>query len=572
VKVLHLLWTYAQGGGQRVALSIAEGFPGSAIAAFEGDGSAFLPIREEFDIPYHLVSDQRCIVRIMEEYGYDILHIHWWKNEGWQERLPLDNLERFKFPVVVTMHEMSTFPFPCKNLITITPIQKSIQKFPSQVIKNGFDLDSFRFNRNYCPTRLCAGFVSRLDQKLHRDCMSQLKRAIQRTSCSLTIVGDGTLRDRMFRESQVLGMSLNWQGNRWDIDEALKGIDIFVYPTAADVLPTVIIEAMASGIPVVAPPVGDIPLLLADGRGCCVEYESFRQAVTELSNSTSLRRTMGEKAQEYAFANYSHSAMLEEYRKLYSKLLGQEVPVYIKPEPAPIPAIEDVKLSIVIPTYKRPELALRAAKAALAQDLPNLEVIVVNDGDHISDYSELKNLKGIKYIESETNGGLSASRNVGIKAATGDYIGFCDDDDFWYPFFGKHLLRDILDKRADIGYGMGFEMSEGRKVKLNSFYPFSREKLLRHNYIVVSGTIVRGDLMREELFDEKLHQDGYIGPEDWELWLRLSQKKCKFTRSKVVGLIYNPSAPDRLTTKAWNTQAMQKGYSYINQKLGISIG
>jgi hypothetical protein len=129
-----------------------------------------------------------------------------------------------------------------------------------------------------------------------------------------------------------------------------------------------------------------------------------------------------------------------------------------------------------------------------------------------------------------------------------------------------------LDKGADVGYGMGFEMSEGRKVKLNSFYPFSREKLLRHNYIVVSGTIVRGDLMREELFDEKLHQDGYIGPEDWELWLRLSQKKCKFIRSKVVGLIYNPSAPDRLTTKAWNTQAMQKGYSYINQKLGISIG
>jgi len=281
---------------------------------------------------------------------------------------------------------------------------------------------------------------------------------------------------------------------------------------------------------------------------------------------------MGEKAQEYAFANYSHSAMLEEYRKLYSRLLGQEVPVYIKPEPEPIPALEDVKLSIVIPTYKRPELALRAAKAALAQDIPNLEVIVVNDGDHVSDYSELKNLKGIKYIESETNGGLSASRNVGIKAATGDYIGFCDDDDFWYPFFGKHLLRDILDKRADVGYGMGFEMSEGRKVKLNSFYPFSREKLLRHNYIVVSGTIVRGDLMREELFDEKLHQDGYIGPEDWELWLRLSQKRYKFIRSKVVGLIYNPSAPDRLTAKAWNTQAMQRGYAYINQKLGISIG
>jgi glycosyltransferase involved in cell wall biosynthesis len=565
------MWTYAQGGAQRVALSIAEGFPGSGVAALEGDGSAFLPLREEYDIPYYMVTGENEIVQIMEKQGYDILHIHWWHNDGWQRVLDLNQIDRFDFPVVITMHEMSKFPHMCDNLIAITPIQKSIQEFPCRIIKNGFNLDGFRFQRNYSPPRLCAGFVSRLDQKLHRDSMAILKKATKTTSCSLTVVGDGTLKSRMVQEAHSLSMSVNWQGNRWDVNEALKGIDIFVYPTNADVLPTVIIEAMASGIPVVAPPIGDIPILLADGRGYCVEFERFKSAVVELTNSTALRRQMGAKAQEFAFANYSHESMLTQYGKLYSSLLGREIKPVKKPEPAPKPDLDTLKMSIVIPTYKRPELALRAAKAALAQNIPNVEVIVVNDGDHESDYSEVKKL-GVKYIEHEVNSGLSAARNTGIKASTGDYVGFCDDDDYWYPFFAKHMLLDMVTKRADVAYGTGFEMADGRKVKMNSFYPFSREKLLRHNYIVVSGTVIRGAVIREELFDEELHKNGYVGPEDWELWLRLSQKGFRFIRSKVVGLVYNPSAPDRLTAKAWNTQAMQRGYAYINHKLGLSIG
>ena len=95
------------------------------------------------------------------------------------------------------------------------------------------------------------------------------------------------------------------------------------------------------------------------------------------------------------------------------------------------------KVTVVIPTYKRPDRVTRAVESALNQSVEDIEVIVVDDNGKDSDYAsdtkkflqEYIDAGKIIYLQNEFNSGGSCSRNNGLKIATGEYITFLDDDD-----------------------------------------------------------------------------------------------------------------------------------------------
>ena len=92
-------------------------------------------------------------------------------------------------------------------------------------------------------------------------------------------------------------------------------------------------------------------------------------------------------------------------------------------------------VSVVIPTYKRPEMLSRAIHSVLKQTYSPLEIIVVDDNgtdsdEHLKTLGVVeKYLNQIVYIVHEKNKGGSAARNSGWRAAHGEYITFLDDDD-----------------------------------------------------------------------------------------------------------------------------------------------
>ena len=93
-------------------------------------------------------------------------------------------------------------------------------------------------------------------------------------------------------------------------------------------------------------------------------------------------------------------------------------------------------VSIILPTYNRPRLLRRALWCIEEQTFTDYEVIVVNDaGDWEMEYwaKEYGGVQNFTFINHSKNEGLSASRNTGIKAATGKYITYQDDDDIWFP-------------------------------------------------------------------------------------------------------------------------------------------
>ena len=118
------------------------------------------------------------------------------------------------------------------------------------------------------------------------------------------------------------------------------------------------------------------------------------------------------------------------------------------------------KISIVVPAYNIAEYLPRCLDSILDQTYTNIEVIVVNDGskdnteDVIKEYCQKDSR--IKLI-SKINEGVTKARLTGMKAATGQWLGFVDGDDFIEPEMYETLLSNALKYEADISH-CGYQM------------------------------------------------------------------------------------------------------------------
>ena len=89
------------------------------------------------------------------------------------------------------------------------------------------------------------------------------------------------------------------------------------------------------------------------------------------------------------------------------------------------------KVSVVIPTYNRSVDVVRAIRSALAQTLLPHQILVIDDGSIDETQEAVRSQPPpVVYLKKE-NGGVSSARNLGLQHVTGDYICFCDSDDYW---------------------------------------------------------------------------------------------------------------------------------------------
>lgn len=96
-----------------------------------------------------------------------------------------------------------------------------------------------------------------------------------------------------------------------------------------------------------------------------------------------------------------------------------------------------MKISVIIPVYQSEQYLEKAVDSVLSQSLKDIEVILVDDcgKDRSAEICDLIALKDsrVKVIHASQNGGICKARNIGIEAAKGEYIAFCDDDDIYLP-------------------------------------------------------------------------------------------------------------------------------------------
>lgn len=161
------------------------------------------------------------------------------------------------------------------------------------------------------------------------DAFVQAVRAqpLERAHWRLVLVGDGPLRAECARRLAAAGLAERaWlPGDRRDIPDLMRSFDAFVLPSWAEGISNTVLEAMASGLPVVATRVGGNAELVDDGRtGRLVppaQAEALAAALVAVAGDPSVARAMGATGRARALAQFSLDAMVSAYDSLYRGLL-----------------------------------------------------------------------------------------------------------------------------------------------------------------------------------------------------------------------------------------------------------
>lgn len=178
------------------------------------------------------------------------------------------------------------------------------QKVP--VIYNGVDLGKCCAKEDYAlakPARLL--HIGRFNvQKNHKGLLEAFAKIAEICPhCTLQLIGDGELREETEKLAVSLGLDnkVAFLGNQTNIYSFLQEADIFLLPSIFEGMPMTIIEAMGTGLPIVASRVGGVPDMLEDGTsGLLVpcEPDAVAQAVLQLLQQDDLRKKLGTNALE----------------------------------------------------------------------------------------------------------------------------------------------------------------------------------------------------------------------------------------------------------------------------------
>jgi glycosyltransferase involved in cell wall biosynthesis len=199
-------------------------------------------------------------------------------------------------------------------------------------------------------------------------------------------------------------------------------------------------------------------------------------------------------------------------------------------------------ISVVCPTYNSKAFVSRAIKSIIEQTIPPYELIICDDGSSDGTERVAENLlirSGINYlILKGPHRGPGATRNTGIRTASGEWIAFIDSDDFWEPL-KLEKISETISKNIDINFICHHEImvrrnGEFQKLEHGKRY-VSSGSLVRQvyasNIFSTSAVVCRKDLLLESgLFDENL-----MSGQDYELWIRLSPHMRPFFIRQFLG-------------------------------------
>lgn len=203
-------------------------------------------------------------------------------------------------------------------------------------------------------------------------------------------------------------------------------------------------------------------------------------------------------------------------------------------------------ISVVIPTYNRPDRLVNCLRCIQNQNYRPIEVIVVNDGDSldVKVYKDIKQDKSfsIKLINNEFNSGACISRNKGISIAKGTYLTLCDDDDEFLPNRLSSML-DSLKLASCKGVFSDTFVRYPQKERRTILPPLVNiNKILEGNY-AGAQIFSKTEYFKNILFDRKL-----VASQDHDFNTRfILQYGCLEKTSEPTYISYQYSSEERVS-------------------------
>lgn len=226
-------------------------------------------------------------------------------------------------------------------------------------------------------------------------------------------------------------------------------------------------------------------------------------------------------------------------------------------------------VTALITTHNRLGLLKRAIEGVYAQTYENMELIVVDDAstDGTKEYCETLPLRYIYITKAESKGGNHA-RNLGIKAAKGEYVAFLDDDDYWLPTKIEKQVALIESKDCELVHcgkrletvGKNGTITYRDTLPNPLHYGDMRRKILWVICTTTSNILAkRQALLEVGLFDENLRFW-----QEYELTIRMAQRKPFYFVNEPLS-VYRVDTTDkhRLTNKY---EEWKEAVRYIHRK------
>jgi glycosyltransferase involved in cell wall biosynthesis len=241
-------------------------------------------------------------------------------------------------------------------------------------------------------------------------------------------------------------------------------------------------------------------------------------------------------------------------------------------------------VSVVMSVYNEEGCIADAIASILSQTYTDFEFIIINDGSTDDSINIINSFEDPRIIViDQSNRGLTASLNIGIKASKGKYIARQDADDYSYPNRLECQIREfknnselvLLGTRADIDYGEFSYRSQS--------YAASdiKDELLNSNVFVHSSVC----FLKDKFLDVGLYDIKYDTSQDYDAWLRLSEMGDISVLDKVLVrrvVRENSISARKMITQCLNTYRIRSGhvsvfrntmqtfYQYVSNSIPIS--
>lgn len=198
------------------------------------------------------------------------------------------------------------------------------------------------------------------------------------------------------------------------------------------------------------------------------------------------------------------------------------------------------KVSVIIPVYNGEKYINQAIESVLQQTYTNYEIIVVDDGSTDNSKQILSPyFDKIKYIYQK-NQGVATARNKGLEIATGNYIAFLDQDDYFLPNKLESQLQKIV-KKPYLGMIIGgWQIVDQKGKGKTAVQPWLKLLNLNTEELVIYKPVFLGAMLFRRNWLEKVGKFNIklIQTPDVELVLRLAVQNCRADWDRQIVVCY----------------------------------
>lgn len=348
------------------------------------------------------------------------------------------------------------------------------------------------------------------------------------------------LRERIASADQ--SARFHFVGMDFDTDDYYAGADLYALTSREDPFPSVVLEALAVGLPVVAfADSGGAADLASRGCGALVEVMDathFAAALSRLLDDVLLRTELGATGMDLVASEFS-------FRRYVFDILG----AVGMPQP---------RISAVVPNYNYAQLLHERLASIDAQTLPVYELIVLDDAstdDSLGVLSRLHHAFGTSFkviANAQNSGSVFRQWQRAAEIATGDYLWIAEADDSAEPTFLATVLAPMRkDPEVVLSFAQSLQVDGDGKIMADSYLAYTDDVdtvQWRHDYVRpghaeidtalsikntipnVSGVVFRTQSIREVLSKHLEEIASFRIAGDWLAYLRIAaQGKVAFS-------------------------------------------